>query len=98
MHLANFDTKQRKIIFSSRILVTLVQFFVLLPSGSTLLVGSLLLDLDPYGGIDPDGMFQLFHKQMTGELAPQLAVTFRPLIRGSSDPAGWRFAMLSQCQ
>ena len=40
----------------------------------------LLLDLDPYGGNDPDGMFPLFYKQVTRELTSKLAVIFRHLV------------------
>ena len=43
-------------------------------------VRSLLLNLDPYGGSDPDGMFSLCYKQVTRELAIKLAVVFRPLV------------------
>ena len=35
-----------------------------------------LLDLDPYGGTDPLGMFPLFLKRMADVLAPRLSVVF----------------------
>ena len=38
----------------------------------------MLLDLDPYGGGDPDGMFPNFYKQMARKLAPKLAEVFSP--------------------
>ena len=51
-----------------------------------------ILDLDPYGGNDPDGMFPLFFKQVAWELAPKLAVSFRHLVKGGCFPACWRLA------
>ena len=47
-------------------------------------IRSLLLDLDPYGGNDPDGILPLFCNQVAWELAPKLAVIFRHLGTGSS--------------
>ena len=48
-------------------------------------VKRLLLDLDPYGGTDPLGMFPLFLKRTADVLAPCLSVVFRRLLRlGSS--------------
>ena len=55
-------------------------------------IRSLLLDLDLYGGYDPDDMFPLFYKQVTRELAPKLAVIFRHLIKGGSFPECWKLA------
>ena len=46
-----------------------------------------LLDLDPYGGTDPLGMFPLFFKIMADVLAPRLSVVFRQLLRLGSFPA-----------
>ena len=43
----------------------------------------LLLDLDPYGGSDPLGMFLLFHKRTADVLAPRLSVVFWRLHLGS---------------
>ena len=37
----------------------------------------LLLDLDPYGGTDPLGMFPLFLKRTAEVLAPRLRAVFR---------------------
>ena len=54
-------------------------------------VRRLLLDLDPYGGTDPSGMFPLFFKR-TDVLASRLSVVFRRLVRLSSFPACWRQA------
>ena len=39
-------------------------------------VKRLLLDLDPYGGTDPLGMFPLFLKRTADDLAPRLSVVF----------------------
>ena len=53
-------------------------------------VRRLLLDLDPYGGTDPLGMFPLFLKRTTDVMAPRLSVVFRRLVRLGSFPACWR--------
>ena len=37
----------------------------------------LLLDLDPYGGTDPLGMFPQFLKRTADVMAPRLSVVFR---------------------
>ena len=50
-------------------------------------VKRLLLDLDPYGGTDPLGLFPLFLKRMADVLAPRLSVVFRWLLRLGSFPA-----------
>ena len=50
-------------------------------------VRCLLLDLDPYGGSDPLGMFPLFLKRTADFLAPRLSVVFRRLVRLGSFPA-----------
>ena len=55
-------------------------------------VKRLLLDLDPYGGTDPPGMFPLFLKRMADVLVPRLSVVFRRLLRLGSFPACWRQA------
>ena len=41
----------------------------------------LLLDLDPYGGTDPLGMFPLFLKRTADVMASRLRVVFRRLVR-----------------
>ena len=43
-------------------------------------VRRLLLDLDPYGGTDPLGMFPLFLKRTADVMAPRLIVVFRLLV------------------
>ena len=50
-------------------------------------VGRLLLDLDPYGGTDPFGIFPLFLTRTAGVMAPCLSVVFRQLVRLGSLPA-----------
>ena len=49
-----------------------------------------MLDLDPYGGIDPLGMFPLFLKRTADVTAHRLSVVFRRLVRLGSFPAYWR--------
>ena len=53
-------------------------------------VRRLLLDLDPYGGTGPLGMFSLFLKKTADAMAPGLSVVFRLLVRLGSFPAWWR--------
>ena len=55
-------------------------------------VKRLLLELDPYGGTDPTGMFPLFFKESADVLAPRLSIVFRSLIRSGSFPSCWREA------
>ena len=52
-------------------------------------VKRLLLDLDPYGGTDPLGMFPLFLNRTADVMAPRLSVVFRRLVRLGSFPACW---------
>ena len=52
-------------------------------------VRHLLLDLDPYGGTDPLGMFP---KRTAEVMAQHLSVVFRRLVRPGSFPACWRQA------
>ena len=59
-------------------------------------VRHLLLDLDPYGGTDPLGMFPLFIKRTADVMAPRLSVVFRRLVRLDSFPACWRQANVIQ--
>ena len=53
-------------------------------------VRRLLLDLDPYGGTDPLGMFPFFIKRTADVMAPRLSVVFGRLVRLGSFPASWR--------
>ena len=50
-------------------------------------VRHLLLDLNPYGGSDPSGMFPLFLKRTADVLATRLSVVFWQLVRLGSFPA-----------
>ena len=47
----------------------------------------LLLELDPYGGTDPLGMFFLFLKRSADFMASRLSVVFRWFVRLGSFPA-----------
>ena len=51
-----------------------------------------MLDLDPYGGSDPLGVFPLFLKRTADVLSPGHSVLFRRLVRLDSFPACWRHA------
>ena len=53
-------------------------------------VRHLLLDLDPYGGTDPFGMFPLFLKRTADVMAPHLSVLFQQLVHLGSFPPCWR--------
>ena len=86
----NFDSKQ------SREAVDLPRTCHPSPSFTTFAFRSsevrcLLLDLDPYGGIDPVGMIPLFLKR-TDVMSLRLSVVFRWLVRLGSFPACWRQA------
>ena len=76
-----------EIVFSSRILVALFPYCVLLPP---VFIRNLLLDLDPYGGNGSDGMLPLFCKEVARELAPKFAEIFRYLVNEGSFPAHWK--------
>ena len=52
-------------------------------------VRKLLLDLDAYGGTDPNGIFPLFFKKTAEYLAPKLSVILRKLARSGSFCACW---------
>ena len=54
-----------------------------------------MLDLDPYGGTDPLGMFPLFLKIIADVMAPCLSVVFRRLVRLGSFPPCWRQAIVT---
>ena len=55
----------------------------------------LLLDLDPYGGTDPLGMFPLFLKRTADVLAPRMSVVFLRLVRLGSFLCCWRQATVT---
>ena len=52
----------------------------------------LLVDLDPYVGTDPLGMFHIFLKRTAHVIVPRLSVVFRRLVRLGSFQACWRQA------
>ena len=54
-----------------------------------------LLNLDPYGGIDPLSLFIFFLKRTADVMAPLLSVVFRRLVRLSNFPACWRQANIT---
>ena len=58
-------------------------------------VRRLLLDLDPYGGTDPLGMFPLFLKRTADVMAPRLSVLFLRFFRLGSFQAFWRQANIT---
>ena len=58
-------------------------------------VRRLSLDLDPYGGTNPSGMFPYFLNRTTYVLAPHLSVVFRRLVRLGSFPVCRRQANVS---
>ena len=61
-------------------------------------VRRLLLDLDPYGGTDPLGVFPLFLKRTANVMAPRFSVVFRRLVRLGNFPSCWRQANVTQFQ
>ena len=58
-------------------------------------VRRLLLDLDPYGGTDPLGMFPLFLREPLMLCPLRLSAVFRRLVRLGSFPACWRQASVT---
>ena len=58
-------------------------------------VRCLLLDLDPYGGTDPLGMFPLFLKRTAYVMAPHLSVVFWQLVHLGSFSGCWRLANIT---
>ena len=55
-------------------------------------IKELLLNLDPYSGSGPDGIFPLFFRETADILAPKIAVIFRELIRAGCFSLCWRAA------
>ena len=51
-----------------------------------------MVDLDPYGGTDPLGMFPIFLKRTADVMAPRLRAVFPRHFRLGSFPACWRQA------
>ena len=57
-----------------------------------------MLDLDPYGGTDPLGMFPCFLKRTADVMAPHLSALFRWLVHLGSFPVCWRQANVTLIQ
>ena len=55
----------------------------------------LMLDLDPYAGSGPDGIFPLFFIKTAHFLAPKIAVIFRKLSRVGKFSLCWRSANIT---
>ena len=55
----------------------------------------LMLDLEPYGGSGPDGIFPLFFIKTAHFLAPKIAVIFRKLTRVGKFSLCWRRANIT---
>ena len=53
-------------------------------------IKKLMLNLDPYGGSGPDGIFPLFFIKTAHLLAPKIAVIFRKLARAGRFSLFWR--------
>ena len=51
-----------------------------------------MLDLHPYGGTDPLGMYPPFPTRIADAMALRLSVVFRRLVRLASFPPCWRQA------
>ena len=58
-------------------------------------IEQLMLNLDPYGGSGPDGMFPLFFIKTAHFLAPKIAVVFRKLTREGKFSLFWRIANIT---
>ena len=58
-------------------------------------IKQLMLNLDPYGGLGPDGIFPLFFIKTAVFLAPKIAVVFRKLTREGKFSMFWRTANIT---
>ena len=58
-------------------------------------VKQLLLDLDNYGGTDPNGIFPLFLKKNAQVLAPKISAFLRKLVRAGSFSSFWRLGNIA---
>ena len=57
-----------------------------------------MLDLDPYRGTEPLGMFSVFLKRTADVMAHRFTVVFRRLVRLGSFQACWRQANVTPVQ
>ena len=55
----------------------------------------LLNNLDSFGGVDPNGIFPLFLKNIAKQLSPKIATIFRNLLMNGEFPLCWRSANIS---
>lgn len=55
----------------------------------------LMLDLDPYGGLGPDGILPIFFIKTAHYLAPKIATVFRKLTREGKFSLFWRSANIT---
>ena len=58
-------------------------------------IRNLLLDLDAYGGVDPNGIFPLFFVKTADFTAPKLSTIFRKLVRRGSFCECWRIGNIT---
>ena len=91
--LAHFDAKQCKNSFQQPHSSDPSSFLCSIAFQSRYIC-SLLLDLDPYGGNYPDGIFPLFYEHVTRELAPKFSVIFRHLLGSRCCPRVKRISLL----
>ena len=83
---AYFDTKQCRDSFQQRHSYDPSPLLCSVASLSSF-VRSLLLDRNPYGRNEPDGMLLLFYKQVARKLAHKVTVIFRHLVKGDNFPS-----------
>ena len=58
-------------------------------------IEKLMLELDPYGGAGPDGIFPLFFIKTAHVLAPKIAVIFRKMTRAGKFYLLWRMGNIT---
>ena len=58
-------------------------------------IEKLMLNLDPYGGSGPDGIFPLFFIKTADILAPKIAVIFRKMTRAGKFSLLWRMGNIT---
>ena len=77
-------------LLTSRSLTVRLSVLSSLLSGRVRSAVTCYIDLDPYGGTDPLGMFPLFLKRTADVMTPSFSVVFRRLVRLGSFLACWR--------
>ena len=58
-------------------------------------VKKLLLELDPYGGVGPDGIFPLFFIKTANYLVPKISTALRKLVRIGGFSMCWRVSNIT---